>query len=495
MHSKDLLLDPSILEKQSAGLFKIDAPMYSRWVLLADLLLLPVAFGISLLVFHSGFFYQQLFSVNLFMVMAAHIGAYWATGRYSMKQDVMSAGYLVEHGFITFGIGLALSLYLLGVMYFFSPGMMPLKGVIATGVIYGFGSWYMRREIYQITSMEENSKELIVLGTGERAQKFFHTLQEKKPYRHYSFFSVDSTTTSNFYEKTKGIDKRRRHLIPDDYSSPVVKTDLLTHLKKSRRPIGSIVIAEESSCIPKILMKQLVSAKFSHIEVKTLAHYYADKWYSIPEYDLSPFWNLEENNMGIEGLFSYGTLKRTTDVLVAGTALLLLSPLALILGLSIRLESRGPALFKQKRVGLKGKNFTICKFRSMSLGSEKGDVYTRQGDKRITRLGGFMRKTRLDEIPQLWNILKGDMSLIGPRPEWDVLVDRYEDEIDFYHFRHLVRPGLTGWAQVNYSYGSCLRDTIEKLKYDLYYVQKSSPKLDLMVIVKTIYTIVGFKGL
>lgn len=462
----------------------IDIPMYSRWVLLIDLLVIPFVFGTFLLFFHQGYVLEQLFSYNLAMLLVIHVGINWMTGRYSVKHDIASVGYFAEYMIIGLIALFAILLYSLGLQHFIRPGMTPMSGLFASSLGISFISLYLRRELYQITRIEENMKELIVVGTGEKARRFYQTLQEKRPYKHYSFFALDDNQLD-----------AHQHLLEDDLSSPVIKTGLSSYLKKSRRPIGSIVLAEESNVVSPGIIKQLVSAKFSHIEVKTLAQYHADKWQCYPVYDLSPFWNLEDSIYQQESIFSYLTTKRIMDVFLAGSVLLLLSPLALLLAVAIRLESKGHPIFKQSRVGYKGQIFTIYKFRSMTIGSEKGDVYTRKGDKRVTRLGGFMRKTRLDEIPQLWNILKGDMSLIGPRPEWNVLVERYEREIEFYHFRHLVKPGLTGWAQVNYSYGANLHDTIEKLKYDLFYVQKSSPKLDLMVVLKTIYTILGLKGL
>lgn len=130
----------------------------------------------------------------------------------------------------------------------------------------------------------------------------------------------------------------------------------------------------------------------------------------------------------------------------------------------------------------------------MKVGSEKGNKYTQEGDSRITAIGGFLRKTRLDELPQLWNVLKGDLSLIGPRAEWIDLVNDYEQKFPFYHFRHAVKPGITGWAQVNYSYGENDRDTLEKLNYDLYYVRKYSFVLDVSICVKTFYTMIFGMG-
>jgi lipopolysaccharide/colanic/teichoic acid biosynthesis glycosyltransferase len=123
-----------------------------------------------------------------------------------------------------------------------------------------------------------------------------------------------------------------------------------------------------------------------------------------------------------------------------------------------------------------------------------GDVYTRKGDDRVTRVGRVLRATRLDEVPQLWNVLRGEMSLIGPRAEWDRLVDRYQREIPCYHFRHLVKPGVTGWAQVNYPYGANMEDTMRKLEYDLYYIRHFSFRLDLTIVLKTVHVMLFGKG-
>jgi lipopolysaccharide/colanic/teichoic acid biosynthesis glycosyltransferase len=128
------------------------------------------------------------------------------------------------------------------------------------------------------------------------------------------------------------------------------------------------------------------------------------------------------------------------------------------------------------------------------LNEETTDLYTRSDDRRVTRAGRWLRKLRLDELPQLWNVLKGDMSLIGPRAEWTKCVERYQKTVPFYHFRHLVKPGITGWAQVNYPYGESDEDTVEKLQYDLYYIRHYSLKLDAMIALKTVHTMLFGKG-
>jgi lipopolysaccharide/colanic/teichoic acid biosynthesis glycosyltransferase len=192
----------------------------------------------------------------------------------------------------------------------------------------------------------------------------------------------------------------------------------------------------------------------------------------------------------------YHYLKRLFDIVVSATALVICSPLFILAPLLIWAQDGAPVLFSQERVGRDGKRFILLKFRTMRLRGDQAhdDMYTRERDRRVTRVGRWLRKLRLDELPQLWNALRGDISLIGPRAEWSKCAERYEQAIPFYHFRHLVKPGITGWAQVNYPYGENDDDAVEKLKYDLYYIRHYSLKLDAMIVLKTLYTMLFGKG-
>jgi exopolysaccharide biosynthesis polyprenyl glycosylphosphotransferase len=198
-----------------------------------------------------------------------------------------------------------------------------------------------------------------------------------------------------------------------------------------------------------------------------------------------------------DSLFNpYRSLKRILEVLLAligiGIFLLLLLPIALL----IRMDSRGSIFYTQERVGLNGRIFKLYKFRSMVQNAEAatGAVFAGQNDTRVTRIGRFMRKTRLDELPQLINILRGDMSLIGPRPERPQHVVRLTKTIPFYRTRLIVRPGLTGWAQVRYKYGSTDEDALVKLQYDLYYIRHHSLLLDLNIMLRTIGKVLTLSG-
>ncbi len=172
------------------------------------------------------------------------------------------------------------------------------------------------------------------------------------------------------------------------------------------------------------------------------------------------------------------------------------SPIMILAATLVKLTSKGPALYQQTRVGKQGKNFKVLKFRSMFIDAEErtGPVWASKNDPRITRLGYYLRKFRIDELPQFWNVLRGDMSFVGPRPERPEFVQALSEKIPFYQQRHCVKPGITGWAQINHKYGDTIEDTITKLEYDLYYIKNISFSLDIYIILNTLKTVILGRG-
>jgi exopolysaccharide biosynthesis polyprenyl glycosylphosphotransferase len=181
---------------------------------------------------------------------------------------------------------------------------------------------------------------------------------------------------------------------------------------------------------------------------------------------------------------------------LAAVGLVVAAPIMLVVAALVRLTSPGPSLYHQDRVGLNGRIFAVHKFRTMRTDAERdtGPVWARQNDDRITGLGRFLRRTRLDELPQLWNVLKGDMSLVGPRPERPTFVEQLTTTIPFYGQRHVVKPGVTGWAQIRYTYGASIEDAVEKLQYDLFYIKNMSIALDLVILIETLKTVILRRG-
>jgi sugar transferase (PEP-CTERM system associated) len=232
-------------------------------------------------------------------------------------------------------------------------------------------------------------------------------------------------------------------------------------------------------------VEQLLEVKFRGVEVEEGVSFYERNTAKLYVRELKP-----SQLIFAEGFASRpGTrrLKRIMDVMIAVVGIALSAPLMLLTAIAIRLESPGPMLYKQVRAGEFGKLFTILKFRSMRTDAEKhGAQFAAENDPRVTRVGKFIRKTRLDELPQLWNVLKGEMSMVGPRPERPVFIEQLEQQVPFFKQRLYVKPGVTGHAQVRCRYGASAEDMLEKLQYDLYYIKSYNLLFDLSVILDTV---------
>jgi exopolysaccharide biosynthesis polyprenyl glycosylphosphotransferase len=268
---------------------------------------------------------------------------------------------------------------------------------------------------------------------------------------------------------------------------------ILDSLASSTLEVEAIVIRESVRDLPPGTPMKLVQLYFSGIPTYTLELFHQVYWRKIPLYRINPTWLFQEGfQIAREPVFE--RVKRASDIMLALIGLVLAAVPIAIAAIAIKLEDGGPVFFRQRRIGKHEVGFQLFKLRTMRESKVTGDPYTRQGDARITRVGKVLRTTRLDELPQMWNVLCGDMSLIGPRAEWDYLVEKYEKEIPSYHFRHLVKPGITGWAQVNYRYGVGVEDTMRKLEYDLYYIRSFSFQLDASIVLKTFHVMLAQKG-
>ncbi|MDR1727378.1 MAG: TIGR03013 family PEP-CTERM/XrtA system glycosyltransferase [Acidobacteriota bacterium] len=245
----------------------------------------------------------------------------------------------------------------------------------------------------------------------------------------------------------------------------------------------------------KLPVGELLESKTKGMAIEDVTAFYEWITGKIPVENLKPSWLIFNNGFDISsGIF---LRKRITSTLMALGLLLLTSPLLLLAMILIKLDSKGPVFYKQRRVGQNGRVFTLVKFRSMSQDAEKGTgpVWsTQDGDSRVTRVGRLLRRTRIDELPQIYNVLRGDMNLVGPRPERPFFVERLSKDIPYYPLRHVVKPGITGWAQINYGYANTLDHTIEKLQYDLFYIKNMSWVLDVITIFETVKTVLVRKG-
>ncbi|MDO9583028.1 MAG: TIGR03013 family PEP-CTERM/XrtA system glycosyltransferase [Desulfomicrobium sp.] len=241
-------------------------------------------------------------------------------------------------------------------------------------------------------------------------------------------------------------------------------------------------------------VEELLNCKLAGIEVVDAPTFYERATHKMLIENITPSWFIFSHGFKVTWLLRL--CKRTLDITASFLGLMVFLPLIPFIILAIKFDSPGPILFKQVRVGQGDKRFTLMKFRSMRQDAESrtGAVWSQENDPRITRVGNFLRRSRLDEIPQLVNILKGDMSVVGPRPERPEFVGELKKRIPYYSERHYVKPGLTGWAQVCYPYGSSVEDAIEKLRYDLYYIKNISILLDFYIILKTFGVVLLGKG-
>ena len=243
------------------------------------------------------------------------------------------------------------------------------------------------------------------------------------------------------------------------------------------------------------IARDLLEAKLRGSMVVDIRSFYEHVVQRLPLSQINDEWLLQTEGFSLNTRGSLRRLKRALDVLISLLLLIPAAPIMLITAIIVRLESPGPVIYKQDRVGLFEKEFTVYKFRSMRADAEKnGAVWASAHDARVTKFGKFIRKVRIDELPQIWNILKGDMSFIGPRPERMAFVTKLKETIPYYSLRHTVKPGLTGWAQVCYPYGASEDDARRKLEYDLYYIKNMSILLDINIVFKTVGVVLFPKG-
>jgi len=262
----------------------------------------------------------------------------------------------------------------------------------------------------------------------------------------------------------------------------------------SRHGVHEIIVAVREQRGGGVPMDELLACRIRGIPVMDLAAYTESARHEVPIDSLKGSWLVYGRGF-VQGR-ARQALKRTFDILSSTVLLLLLAPLMLLTAIAIKLDSRGPVLYRQERVGLGGRSFMCTKFRSMRVDAEHDGVarWASKNDPRVTRIGMFMRKSRIDELPQLWSVFTGEMSLVGPRPERPAFVEQLKEQIPFYEIRHTVKPGITGWAQVRHHYGASMDDARRKHQFDLYYVKNNSLVLDLLVLIETVSVIVFREG-
>lgn len=277
------------------------------------------------------------------------------------------------------------------------------------------------------------------------------------------------------------------------YDGGVARALLSTGVLFEGKISGVVIAADES--LPDRLITELMRIRLKGIPIIESTDYYERYLLRVPVLQLGERWfamsegfDLVHSSLGIK-------IKRIIDFMVASACLVVASPIIIVIGGVLRLTTTGSVFYSQTRCGYEGRKFTLYKFRTMIENAEKeGAQWTVRNDPRITKIGKWLRKTRLDELPQLWNVLTGDMSFVGPRPERPDFVNDLEQKIPYYDLRHLVKPGITGWAQVMYPYGASVEDARRKLEYDLYYTKHYSLYFDLYILLRTMRVVISRAG-
>jgi sugar transferase (PEP-CTERM system associated) len=268
--------------------------------------------------------------------------------------------------------------------------------------------------------------------------------------------------------------------------------EALENIGKAKLPVHRIIVAMESRR-GELPVQELLTLRFQGITVEEDGTLRERLYGKIQLDGLRPSNFLYSEGFRIRASQQFA--RQMVSIVAAATGLLTFLPFFPFVALAVKLSSKGPLFFRQQRVGMGGRIFGVIKFRTMFTDAEAGGAkWATKNDPRVTRVGMFLRKTRIDEIPQLWNVLRGDMGFVGPRPERPEFVNWLTEELPFYYMRTLIRPGLTGWAQVRYGYGATLAETREKLEYDLYYIKHMSLGLDLLIMFETIKTILRRRG-
>ncbi len=370
--------------------------------------------------------------------------------------------------------------FLLAAIYFWSPSLEIGPRVFAVSAFLMLFAVAGCRLVFEWLMGHSSPRErLLVLGTGPAAISLARELFER---RHELGVDIVGFVDSD----------------PARVGAPAVSPGVIGTIEDvpsivRARGVNRVVV-NLGDARGKLPMDKLLEMKLEGIVFDHLASVYEQLTGKIAVQNLRPSWLIFSE--GFRKSRVLACIKRGVDIAAALAGLVIAGPIMAIVALAVRITSPGPALYSQRRVGRHGRLFTVYKFRSMRQDAEAatGAVWARRNDARVTPFGRIMRKTRLDELPQLWNVLIGDMSLVGPRPERPEFVEQLTEQIPFYGMRHVVRPGVTGWAQVRYPYGASVDDAMHKLQYDLFYIKNLSIAFDLFIILSTVKTVILRKG-
>jgi sugar transferase (PEP-CTERM system associated) len=409
--------------------------------------------------YEDGFY--KIFGVTVLVLLCSHWLDLYDTARLNTKGELYFRLLMVPGvlAFILAGVAYVRPNYLLG------RNSSEIGLIILTFALFGWRigfSW-----LVQLPILVER---VYVLGTGERAQRVVQGLRQNPE------IGVEIASWTGKMEGAVTRESVAAHLMD------------IVHKQKVHRVI--VAMPDRRGTIP---MHELLELRMQGVKIEEATTWLEKISGKIEVENLYPSWLVF--GQGFRRSTGFILSRRVVSVVISLIGLILTLPLLPLIMLAIRLDSKGPVFYNQTRVGKAGRVFRVVKFRTMRQDAEAaGPQWSADNDPRITRIGKFLRSSRLDEIPQLWCVLKGDMAFVGPRPERPEFIELLSKQIPFYGVRHMVRPGLTGWAQVKYKYGSTVEDSREKLQYDLFYIKNASIGLDLLIMFQTVKTVLLRRG-
>jgi sugar transferase (PEP-CTERM system associated) len=361
------------------------------------------------------------------------------------------------------------------IAYLMRPGLVALGAT--TMALALTGSLCVRAAFHRWQDLRAFKSRVLVLGTGSRVTRLAEYAQRNLNHQLVGYVATQP-----------GV-----HYVPSSLVLPRTPGDSLLAVAE-RHAIDQIVVGVRDRRNGGLPLQELLECKMKGIEVIELPTFFEREYRQVMLESLNPSWMVLGD--GFRQGYLRNTAKRVFDLVMSSLLLLVCLPLLVLAVICICLESGLPVLYRQERVGRGGRVFTLYKLRSMRHDAESNGAprWAAANDDRTTRVGRFLRKTRIDELPQILNVLKGEMSFVGPRPERPMFVDQLVKQIPFYALRHSVKPGITGWAQVRYSYGASVDDAVEKLQHDLYYVKNNSLFLDIMTMMATVEVVLWGRG-
>jgi sugar transferase (PEP-CTERM system associated) len=441
---------------------------------LGDVLLIPIAYFLSLVIRFGIEDYWLLKPSlgGLFFVMC-YIFIFYIADLYELERSFKSVRYIFR-----FMSAIVISAIITLGAFYFIPRLWFGRGIfVIINVLIGLFTYCWRllfefifRNILYVT------KNVAILGSDNMIEFLAKDIELHGPFKVKGYVCEKLSNNTDCNKKSVlGTYKELLEIVDKESIDIVVIS--ATHLENAE------------------LLKYAVDCKMKGVEVVDMPTFYEEVTGKVPVELINDLWFVTTPISGVKRSIYNLKVKRVLDIVFSVIGLILSIFITIPVAILIKLESKGPIFYRQKRVGLSNQIFECIKFRSMTADAEKnGAVWASKNDSRVTKVGKIIRKLRIDEIPQMWNVLKGEMSFIGPRPERPEFVDLLVKKIPYYNIRHSVKPGITGWAQVCYPYGASEEDALEKLKYDLFYIKNLSFFLDFQILLKTAKVVILGKG-